>query len=143
VADGGNRLVGIREMAHDLQNAWVEPKVFWGPAAGNDQRVIIARANLIESRIQREVMTPLLTISLVPLEIVDRCPYRIARPLIRTDGMNGMPHHKQRLERNHNFVIFNVIANQHEQFLASHDEFSPLTYRRTSPLDSLKGSPCQ
>jgi uncharacterized DUF497 family protein len=36
--------------------------------------------------------------------------------------MDDMPDHEKRLEGDHRFVVFNVIANQHEQFLGSHDK---------------------
>ena len=89
VTDGGNRLVGICEMAHHFQNARVEPEVFRRPAAGNHERVVIVGANLVEGRIQSEVVASLLAVGLVSLEIVDRGPHRIASPLVRTDGMDG------------------------------------------------------
>src|ERR1039458_2571778 len=112
-------------MAHNFQNAWIEPKVLGRAAAGNHERVVIIGLNLVEGRIQSEIVTSLLAISLVALKIVDGGPHRIAGPLIRTDGVDHMPDHEERLEGNHHFVIFNIIANQHEEFLDSHDNRSP------------------
>ena len=34
-----------------------------------------------------------------------------------------MPDHEERLEGNHHFVIFHIIAHEHQEFLGSHDEF--------------------
>jgi hypothetical protein len=31
-----------------------------------------------------------------------------------------MPHHEQRLEWNHDFVVFDVVTNEHENVFASH-----------------------
>jgi hypothetical protein len=39
--------------------------------------------------------------------------------------MDYMPGHEQRLEGNHYFVIFNIIANHHKELLDSHDNRSP------------------
>ena len=38
----------------------------------------------------------------------------LARLLVGTHGVDGMAHHQQRLKRHHHFVIFDVIADQHE-----------------------------
>ena len=112
-------------MAHDFENARVEPKVLRRTAAGNHQRLVIAGPNFVKGRIQSEIVTALLAVSLVSLEVVDRRPDRIARALLRTDGIDGVAHHQERLKRNHHFVIFHIIANQHEDLLGSHDERSP------------------
>src|ERR1700728_1600806 len=125
MADGGDGLVGISKMAHDFKNAGVKPKVLRRSAARNEERIVILRSNFVKSRIQSEVVASLFAIGLVPLEVVDGCPDRVANLLLRTDGINDMPHHAQRLEGNHHFVIFNVIANEHEDLLDSHDECSP------------------
>jgi len=125
VTDRSNRFVRICEMANDFQNARIEPKVLRRPATGNYERVVVIGANLVEGRIQSEIVTSLLTVGLVALEIVDGGPYQITSPLIRTDGMDDVPYHEKRLEGNHHFVIFNIIANEHEEFLGSHDKCSP------------------
>jgi hypothetical protein len=39
--------------------------------------------------------------------------------------MDHVPDHEERLEWNHHFVIFHIIANEHKKFLGSHDEYSP------------------
>jgi hypothetical protein len=39
--------------------------------------------------------------------------------------MDDVPDYEERLEGNHYFVIFNIIPNEHQKFLGSHDEFSP------------------
>src|SRR5215469_3942668 len=40
VADGSDRLVGVREMADDFEHPQIEPNVFRGAASGNDQRIV-------------------------------------------------------------------------------------------------------
>src|ERR1039458_2153652 len=86
-------------MAHNFQNAWIQPKVLGRAAAGNHERVVIIGLNLVEGRIQSEIVTSLLAISLVALKIVDGGPHRIAGPLIGTDGMDAVPDHEERPER--------------------------------------------
>jgi hypothetical protein len=88
-------------------------------------------ADFIERRIQSEIVAALFAVGLVPFEIMDRGSNRIAGPFVRTDGMDDMPNHPQGLKRNHRFVIFHIIAHQHENFLDRHDErFSPEVHRR-------------
>src|SRR5271157_611621 len=127
MTDGGNRFAGFREMTDDFENARVESEVLRRPATGNDERVVIVGPNLVEGRIQSEIVASLLAVGLVTLEIVNSGPHRIASALIRTDGMDDMPDHEERLERDHRFVIFNIIAHQHKQFPDSHDTYSPET----------------
>jgi hypothetical protein len=83
---------------------------------------------------------PFFAIGLVPFEVVDGGPNRIADALLRTDRVNGMPHHEERLERDHYFVILNIIANQHKDFLGSHAEYPVivrLAIKRTITKDSI------
>src|ERR1700722_8691093 len=112
-------------MAHDFENTGVKPKVLRRSATRNNERIVNLRSNFVKSRIQSEVVASLFAIGLVPLEVVDGGADRIANPLLRTDGINDMPHHQERLEGDHHFVVFNVISNEHEDSLDSHDECSP------------------
>src|ERR1700734_2583586 len=74
VADGGDGLIAVRKMAHYFKHARVEPEILRRAAAGNHERVVIARANFVKGRIQSEIVTALLAISLVSLEVVDGRP---------------------------------------------------------------------
>src|ERR1039457_4558170 len=125
VTDGGDGLAGRREMAHDLKHARVEAEVLRRPAARNHQPVVGLGEYLIESRIQGKIVTALLTVGLVALEIVDGGAHRIAGPLVRTDGMNDMADHEERLKGHHHLVVLHIIANQHQKFFDSHDEYPP------------------
>src|ERR1035441_4860083 len=104
MTDGGDGLAGRREMAHDFEYARDEAEVFRRPATRNHQPVVGFGAYLIEGRIQSEIVTALLTVGLVALEIVNGGPHRIAGPLIRTDGMNDMPDHEERLKGHHHLI---------------------------------------
>jgi hypothetical protein len=65
-------------------------------------------------------VTTLLRISLVALEIVNARGDKLACLLSGTDGVNGVADHLQRLERNHHFVVFDVIADEHENGFLRH-----------------------
>jgi hypothetical protein len=62
VADGGNGLVRVREIAHDFQNARVQPKILRRTASRNEQRIEVIRLNLVKT--QLEVVAALLTVGL-------------------------------------------------------------------------------
>jgi predicted RNA-binding Zn-ribbon protein involved in translation (DUF1610 family) len=79
-------------------------------------------ADFVESRIQGEVVAPLFAVGLVALEIVDGGAHGIASLFVGTDRMDDVPDHEERLKGNHHFVVFHVIADQHEQFLGSHNK---------------------
>ncbi|KAG1435678.1 hypothetical protein G6F57_021015 [Rhizopus arrhizus] len=51
---------------------------------------------------------------------MDRGGDGVARFLVRADRMHRVPHRQQRLERHHGFVVFGIVADQHQQSLA-HD----------------------
>ena len=72
MADRGDGLAAVREMAHDFQHARVEPQVLRRAPAGDDQRVVVLLADLIERGVEREVVARLLGVGLVALEVVDR-----------------------------------------------------------------------
>ena len=123
VTDGGDGLAGLREMTHDFQHARVEAEVFRRAAARNYKAVVVFGAHLIKRRIQGEIVTPFLTVGLVALEIMDGGPHGFAGPFIRADGMDDMADHEERLKGNHHLVVFNIVANQHQKFFCSQDEF--------------------
>ncbi len=116
----GDRLAGLVEGLHQLQHLVVQAQVFRGTATGNQQPVIVGGIDLGEIEIQREQMTGLLAVGLVPLEIMDRSAHGLSRGLARAYRMHLVTDHLQRLERHHHFVVFDVIANQHQDLFRSH-----------------------
>src|SRR5580692_8153918 len=106
---------------NDLDDPGVEPKVFDGAAARNHERVVILRLDLIESGVQREIVAALLCIRLLTFEIVDAGRNELAGFFPRTDRVNRVSDHLQRLKRHHHFVVFDVIANQHENGCLRHE----------------------
>jgi hypothetical protein len=39
--------------------------------------------------------------------------------------MNDMPDHEEGLKGHHHLVVLHIVANQHQKFLYSHDEYPP------------------
>src|SRR5690606_18038610 len=56
----------------------------------------------------------LLAVSLIALEVVDGGANLIVGPLVRADGVDGMPDHLQGLEGHHDLVILNVVTYEHQ-----------------------------
>ncbi len=91
MTDGRNRFIGIREMAHHLQHARVEPKVLRRPASRNYERVVIFGPHIVEGRVESEVVAALLAVGLIALEIVDGGTNGIAGPLIGATAWTTCP----------------------------------------------------
>ena len=120
VADRGDRLVRREEVADHVEGTRVEPHIFRRPAAGDHQRVVAGRIDIGEGRVQREIVSALLRIGLGALEVVDGRGDAVARLLVRADGMHRMADREQRLERHHGLVILGIVADDHQDALASH-----------------------
>jgi hypothetical protein len=39
--------------------------------------------------------------------------------------MNDMADHEERLKGHHHLIVLDIIANQHQKFFDSHDEYPP------------------
>ncbi len=66
-------------------------------------------------------MAALLRVSLIAFEIVDACGDEVAGFFTGADGVNSVADHLQRLEGDHHFVVFDVIANEHEYGFLGHE----------------------
>ncbi|MNF04965.1 hypothetical protein D3C80_2045950 [compost metagenome] len=64
------------------------------------------------------------TVGLVAFEIVDRRAHRLSGGFVRAHGVHAMANHLQGLERHHHFIVFDVIADQHQNFFRRHGEDS-------------------
>ena len=71
VADGGDRLLHVGEVPHDLQHAGRQPQIFRRTAAGNDQGVVRLLVDLVERGIEPEIVAPLLAVGLLAFEVVN------------------------------------------------------------------------
>ncbi len=114
VADCGDRLVGAGEVTHDLQHAFVQAQVFRSPPARDDQAVVGRRIDIGKARVEREVMPAFLGIGLVAFEVMDGGGAAGAGGLVRAYRVDRVAHHLEGLERHHGFVVFGIVADQHQ-----------------------------
>ena len=120
----GDRLTGSVEILHQLNDIWIQSKIFRSTPAGDQQSVVIGGPRLGKIRIQRKTMPRLFTVCLRPIKIVNGGLNVVTLTFIRTDGIHTMPKHLQSLKRHHRFIIFDIISAQHQYLLHSHP---PLT----------------
>src|SRR5262249_3921454 len=85
VAESGDWFVGLGEVLHDFEHPWVQADVLWCTASRDQQRVIVLRLNSVEVGIEREIVSALFAVGLVPFKIVDRGAYGLTALLARTD----------------------------------------------------------
>src|SRR5262249_19371332 len=90
------------------------------PPAGDHQRVVGLRADLVEGGVEGEVVAALLAVGLVALEVVDGGPHLLAGLLAGADRVDGVADHLKRLERHHRLVVLDEVADQHPAFLTGH-----------------------
>ncbi|MOA40294.1 hypothetical protein D3C78_1621540 [compost metagenome] len=69
-------------------------------------------------------MTGFFAVGLVAFEVMDGCAHGLADGLVRANGMHRVTDHQQGLEGHHHFVVFDVIADQHQNFFRRHGEDS-------------------
>ena len=120
MANGSDGFIGVREVTHDVENARIQADVFGRAAARDDQRVVIFGLNFVQGSIQPKIMTALFAVRLVSFEIMDCGSHHITGSLIGTDSVNRMPDHEQRLEGDHDFIIFYLVTHEHEKFFRGH-----------------------
>ncbi len=91
MADRGDRLARLGKVAGDLDDARVQANILRGAPAGQDERVVFLRLDLVEGSVEREVVPGLLQVGLLGLEIVDGGRDLVPGPLVRTDGVDRCP----------------------------------------------------
>jgi len=131
VADRGDRLARLGKVAGDLDDARVQANILRGAPAGQDERVVLLRLDLVEGGVEREVVPGLLQVGLLGLEIVDGGRDLVPGPLVRTDGVDRVSDHLQRLEWHHHLVIFDKITHEHQKLLSGHRTYSFLKIKLT------------
>ncbi len=107
-------------MADHVEHVLVEAQIFRRPAARNDQGVVFFRLDVGEGRVEREIVAALLAISLLALEIVNRCGDGLPGRLARADGVDAMADRGKRLERDHDLIVLAEIADDHQDVLGAH-----------------------
>ena len=66
-----DRLIGSVEILHQLNDIWIQSKIFRSTPAGDQQSVVIGGPRLGKIRIQRKTMPRLFTVCLRPIKIVN------------------------------------------------------------------------
>ena len=69
----------------------------------------------VEVAVEPETVPALLAVGLVSFEVVNRRRDRVARLLVGTDRDALVAHHREGLERDHHFVVLDIIADDEEQ----------------------------
>ncbi len=133
VAYRRHRLVGAEKMPHQIEHLGVEPQVFGGAPAGDDQRVVVLGLHFGESGVEGEVVAGLFGIGLRALEVVNRGFHLITRLLVGADRVHRVAHGQQGLERHHGFVVFGVITRQQQNAFCSHIEVSVVSLPHVRP----------
>jgi hypothetical protein len=120
VADGRDGLVLVGEVADDLDQALIEAEVLGRAPAGDAERVVLRLVDVVEGGVEREVVATLLRVRLVALEVMDGGAHRLAGALARARGVDRVADGLQRLERDHDFVVLDEVADEHEDLLRHH-----------------------
>ena len=116
-----DRLAGIAEVTHQLQHVLVQPQVLGRPTAWNNERMVTRCVARREIGGDGKTVPRLFAVGLVPFEIVNGCHDVITRGLVRTNRIDVMADRLKDLERNHRFVIFNEVTDEHQNSFGGHE----------------------
>src|SRR5258708_17657849 len=133
MTDGGDGLVSFGKVMNDFDDARVEAEVFGCTAAGDDEGVIVFGLDLVKSGVESEIVAALFGVGLVALEIMDGGADVVAGFFAGAHGVDSVADHQQRLERDHHFVVFDVIADQHENGFLRHESL-----RKTKRMPEIR-----
>src|SRR6267142_2854385 len=120
MTDGGNRLAPFGKVANDFDDTRIEANVFRRPSTWKDEGVILFSLDLVESGVESKIVSALFGVGLVAFEIMDGGANELTGLFSRANRVNGVAHHQQRLERDHHFVVFHVVADDHEDGFLRH-----------------------
>ena len=112
VADGCDRFVGVGKVTHHLQDAGIQAQVLRCPPTRDDQGIIVSRVEPVEVGVESKLMPRFLTVCLVPFKVVNGGGDFIASLLAWANRMACVPHHRQHLEGDHDFIVFHEITNK-------------------------------
>src|SRR5712692_5266011 len=114
-------------MVDEFDDARDEADVFRSAAAGKYEGVVIFWLDLVEGGVEGEIVAALFRVGLIAFEIVDSGADVVAGFFAGTDGMHRVANHDQRLEWDHDFVVFDVIADKHEDGFLGHERLRKLS----------------
>src|SRR3954447_18396576 len=81
-------------------------------------------------------MSSLFAVGLLAFEVVNSRGDGVARFLAGANGVNIMADHQQHLKRHHHFVVFHVVADEHQNLLFCHGN-PPPCYKWTAMKRSV------
>jgi hypothetical protein len=117
---GSDWLVGTVEVTNDLKYARIEAEILGCAASGDDEAVVVLGANVIEGGVESEVVARLLGVGLVTFEVVNGRADSVAGFLVGAYCMDSVTDHLERLEGNHDLVVFNIVTDEHEELCGFH-----------------------
>src|SRR5258708_7496022 len=108
-------------MVDKLDDARDEADVFRSAPTWNDESVVIFRLDLVKRGVENEIMAALFRVGLIAFKIVDGGANVLTGFFSGADRVNRMAYHTQRLEWDHHFVVFDVIAHDHQNGFLGHE----------------------
>ena len=120
MADGGDGFIGLCELLDDLDDFRIEAKIFGRAASGDHESVVGFRFDGVEGGVQGEIVAALFGVGLVTFEIVNTRGDELAGFFAGTHGVDGVADHLKRFKGDHYFVVFDVIADEHENRFFGH-----------------------
>jgi len=114
MADGRDGFVGAGEVPDDVEHPRIQAQVFGRAATGHNQGVVGGGVDGREVGIEGETVAGLLGVGLRTLEIVHGSGDGIAGLLVGADRMHRVADHLECLEGHHHFVVFDIVAHQHQ-----------------------------
>ena len=107
-------------MANHVEHFGIEADVFHGAATGNQHAVVVFGFDFVEREIQLEIVAELFGVALIAFEIVDAGTDELAGSFSGADRVNGVADHHQSLVGDHHFVVFDVVADEHQDLFLRH-----------------------
>ncbi len=77
--------------------------------------LVVLRLDVGEGGVEDEVVAALFGVGLVAFEVVDGGADVLAGLLVGADGVDDVADHLEGLKGDHDFVVFDVVADEHEQ----------------------------
>ena len=122
MADGGDGFTCLVKVPYKLQDAGIQPQVFRCPSTWNEESVVVCGVSRIKIGVQGEIMPGLFAVCLITFEVMHGRPHTVSGLFARANGIDLYTDGLQRLEGDHDFVIFNEIAGEQEDAWNGHLE---------------------
>src|SRR5258708_21666277 len=108
-------------MAYEFDDARDEADVFRSAASGKYEGTVIFGFDLVKRGVESEIVAALFGIGLIAFEIVNGGADMLTGFFPRADRVDRMAYHAQRLEWDHYFVVFHVVADDYQDRFLGHE----------------------